>query len=159
MIRANRAYLVIEYAVMIGIVVAALMVGMQTYIKRGIQGVIKTSADDLGSVAEEYHQSIGSKLVGVDSQILGAMEPGLVNYEMEQPVEVRTEQNITLTESPPGGGEPMRQKTINTTTTTTGKWNVVHRLGKQDLFSASEKTDKPEAEAVGGGGEPTHYAY
>ena len=82
MIRQNKAELVIEYALMIAIVATALMT-MQTYINRGVQGILKVNADDFASFAQDYHNGINplpppsrppSRLAGLDSQILGAME-------------------------------------------------------------------------------------
>lgn len=43
----SKAQSISEYVVLIGIVTAALL-GMQVYMKRGIQGVIKVQADQLG---------------------------------------------------------------------------------------------------------------
>jgi hypothetical protein len=43
----SRAQSISEYVLVIGLVSAAL-VGMQVYMKRGIQAVIKDSADELG---------------------------------------------------------------------------------------------------------------
>ena len=44
---SRRAQSVLEYCVLICILVAAL-VAMQTYIKRGVQGRIRASADEIG---------------------------------------------------------------------------------------------------------------
>ncbi|MCX5709639.1 MAG: hypothetical protein NT088_02785 [Candidatus Omnitrophica bacterium] len=46
----NSAQSLVEYAVFICILVAAL-VGMQIYLKGGIQGKIKTSAEQIGAVS------------------------------------------------------------------------------------------------------------
>jgi len=45
----TRAQSIAEYVVLIGVVSLALIMGMQVYMKRGIQAVIKTSADEMGS--------------------------------------------------------------------------------------------------------------
>ncbi len=54
----------LEYAILIIIIIAAL-VSLQTYIKRGIQGRLKSSADDIGdgyTLAEgaNYHKKVVS---------------------------------------------------------------------------------------------------
>jgi uncharacterized protein (UPF0333 family) len=47
----------LEYAILIIIIIAAL-VSLQTYIKRGVQGRLKSSTDDIG---EGYSQAVGAK--------------------------------------------------------------------------------------------------
>lgn len=49
-LRERKAQSTLEYAILIGVVVAAL-IGMQTYIKRGYSGKLKESADQMG---EQY---------------------------------------------------------------------------------------------------------
>jgi Flp pilus assembly pilin Flp len=46
--RNSRAQSLSEYALLIAIIGAAL-IGMQTYMKRGIQGVVKLAADEIGN--------------------------------------------------------------------------------------------------------------
>ncbi len=43
----NRAQTTLEYAILIGVIVAGL-IGMQVYLKRGFQGKVKESADTMG---------------------------------------------------------------------------------------------------------------
>jgi len=43
----RKAQTTLEYAILIGVVVAGL-IAMQTYIKRGVQGKLKDSADSMG---------------------------------------------------------------------------------------------------------------
>jgi len=45
---SRRGQSILEYAVLIGVVVAGL-IGMQIYLKRGMMGGIKKSADSIGS--------------------------------------------------------------------------------------------------------------
>ncbi|MFH0753753.1 MAG: hypothetical protein V2A70_04240 [Candidatus Omnitrophota bacterium] len=52
-IKNKRGQSILEYAVLIVIVIAALL-SLQTYIKRGIQGRLKSATDDIG---EQYTQS------------------------------------------------------------------------------------------------------
>jgi Flp pilus assembly pilin Flp len=46
-LRSKRAQTTAEYAILIGLVVAAL-VAMQTYVKRGLQGRMKDATDQFG---------------------------------------------------------------------------------------------------------------
>ena len=123
MVRTNkRAELIIEYAVMIGLVAVALA-AMQTYMKRGVQGVIKTTADQLGASAEDYLNS--NKIVKntipwpwpgstttLNSQWLGAWQRGLIKDGTSSSSTSSSATNIILTESPPSGSNPVRIKTI-----------------------------------------------
>ncbi len=43
----NRAQTTLEYAILIGVIVAGL-IAMQVYLKRGFQGKLKESADSMG---------------------------------------------------------------------------------------------------------------
>ncbi len=60
--KGSKAQSVSEYAILIGIITLAL-VGMQVYMKRGIQGVVKMAADEVGSQrdAEETDVLKGTK--------------------------------------------------------------------------------------------------
>jgi hypothetical protein len=57
----------LEYAVLIGCIVITLF-AMQTYLKRGIQGIIKSTSDDLGSPVLEA--------TGRNAQVEGAISAG-----------------------------------------------------------------------------------
>ena len=48
MIRKNKAQTIIEYAVFVTFLVAAV-IAMQVYFKRGLQGSIRQAADEVGS--------------------------------------------------------------------------------------------------------------
>ena len=50
MLRNRRGQSILEYAILMVIVIAALL-SLQTYIKRGIQGRLKQATDDIG---EQY---------------------------------------------------------------------------------------------------------
>ena len=47
----KKAQSTLEYAILIAVVVGAL-IGMQTYVKRGLQGRLKAATDDVGSQFE-----------------------------------------------------------------------------------------------------------
>ena len=48
---SKRAQSTLEYAILIAVVVGAL-IGMQTYVKRGLQGRLKAATDDVGTQFE-----------------------------------------------------------------------------------------------------------
>lgn len=56
LLKNKRAQNTAEYAILIGVVVAAA-VAMQTYVKRGIQGQVKDKVDGLGTQYEPYYLS------------------------------------------------------------------------------------------------------
>lgn len=46
-IHTHKAQTTLEYAILIGVIVAAL-IAMQTYVKRGFQGKLRENADNMG---------------------------------------------------------------------------------------------------------------
>jgi hypothetical protein len=50
MLRRNNGQSIVEYAILLGVIIAALLI-MQAFIKRGYQGGLKDSADKMG---EQY---------------------------------------------------------------------------------------------------------
>ena len=136
MMRENKAELIIEYALVMGIVVGALL-AMQTYMKRGIQGVIKTTADELAASTVEYYKQKG---LPIDTQWLGYWEKGLVNYTVKESPKVTAQRQIVLNESPLDGAKPIRVTTINKDETkVSGKWEVLYNRGEEKAFSSLEK--------------------
>jgi len=72
----QRGQSTLEYAVLIIVIIAAL-ISIQTYIKRGIQGRLKSASDDIGdqyspgntnSLISEKSHSHQRQLFGVDDQ-------------------------------------------------------------------------------------------
>lgn len=57
LLRQKRAQSTVEYAVLIVIVIAALLT-IQNYIKRGVQGRLKSSADDIGDQYSEGNTNV-----------------------------------------------------------------------------------------------------
>ena len=152
MTRAKRANLMVEYAIMLGLITAAVTL-MQTYIKRGIQGTIKATADQLGVPAEEYYLTKNinpnSPPLNLNSQSLGIWEKGLISYKDAAGSNVITENfsaesEINLKEAPPAGVEPIRKKEIKKDQTlTSGAWQTTFSIEEEGTFSASNLTKKP----------------
>lgn len=123
----SRGQTLNEYALVLALVFAGLLT-MQTFIKRGIQGAIKLTADDLGEPAKQVYN--------LNPQKIGAMELGLVSYNPAKPLKIHNERDITVTEYP-------RETTINKDKTeASGKWTTAYKLETGGTFSASEKTGK-----------------
>ena len=99
-----------EYAIVISVVVAAV-IGMQLYVKRGLNAKIKTAADALGSVNGAIGNSGGPNL-GVMNQY----EP----YYTES--NYTTEQNSSTNETMALGGR-FGKNNINENTTRRGNQN------------------------------------
>lgn len=126
-----------EYAVVIVLMTTAF-VGIQMYFKRGIQGVVKLAADDLGNASESVY--------GVQSQTLGVMEQGLVDYSVEDPIATQGQKKSTLVQVHQDDPNPMRTYTTEyDTNSVAGTWNVTYKVGPSESFGAKEKTQKGNA--------------
>lgn len=53
-LRKNRAQSTLEYAILIGVIVAGL-IAMQVYLKRGFQGKLRDNADNMGKQFSPGH--------------------------------------------------------------------------------------------------------
>ena len=65
-----------EYAVLIGLITLAL-VGMQVYMKRGIQGVVKVAADQLGPQQGQQVLIAGRRQTNTVSNTIGSRSGGV----------------------------------------------------------------------------------
>lgn len=127
-----------EYAIVIAIITLGIM-GINTYLKRGIQNTIKSTADDLGSPAESIYK--------IQSQTLGLMETGMVQYNGL--TKTTAEKKTTLLEVPPVGNNPVRTFTTDKDNSlSTGSWVTTYQLGGTESFGAKEKADKPATPAI-----------
>lgn len=75
LIRMKKSQSTLEYALLIAVVVGAFL-GMQVYVKRGIQGRLKATADDMG---EQYSpgETIGTLQVSVDTESTETLANGI----------------------------------------------------------------------------------
>src|SRR4051812_26109401 len=84
MIRRNKGQTVIEYTVLI-VIILAVFIAMQQYIKRGFQGRMKATVDDFG---DQYDPRLVNSLVSYNSystaesnvQIVPSMVGGRPGY-------------------------------------------------------------------------------
>jgi len=149
--KTRRAESIIEYAFLIGLIATALL-AMQTYLKRGVQGVIKATADDLGLSTEQYYIMKNPQLP-LDSQTIGIGEKGLIAYTKKDGSPVETEatiqKNITLTEAIV---DPIRTVTYNQDQTKTrGEWVTTYTGGESQTYSALQRIQGGEVIKTGTG--------
>ena len=76
----KKAQSTLEYAILIAVVVGAL-IGMQTYVKRGLQGRLRTATDDLGSQFEPGTTDIHSLVVTAPQTVTSVTDAGSVRTE------------------------------------------------------------------------------
>lgn len=95
----RRGQSTLEYAVVIAVVVGAL-VAMQYYIKRGVQGKLRESSDQIGEqysagnvtskyTTEQVGVFKGKETFGLDSDGSGAIKQGVSHYEVITAPEVK----------------------------------------------------------------------
>ncbi len=118
----------LEYALLIGCISLALL-AMQAYFKRGIQGVVKATSDDLaspGNFSPDGQQIYGS----------GEERP----YNQTAPMVTTQEQEIVTTELASGERGFVINKDL---TTTNGSWAKSYELRDSDNYrkSASRAVD------------------
>lgn len=93
-LRKNRAQSILEYAILIGVIAAALS-AMQIYFRRGIQAVIRVAADEVGCQTKglvEYDYKNEWKKRGasdtdttVDRQMTSSMNNGeSISYDSDE---------------------------------------------------------------------------
>jgi len=77
MLLTRRAQSTLEYALVIAVVVGAL-VAMQVYVKRGVQGRLKSAADDIG---EQYSpgNTTGTVTVSTTTSSSESLNSGVTN--------------------------------------------------------------------------------
>ena len=139
-----------EYALILGVVTIAL-IALQPYFKRGLQGIIKVTADDLGSLATEEHKTAYDQTV--PSQRLGVMSTGLVNYEIKEPLQIKTEKDIKTTDYAVPGSDLYRTvNTVKDTSETNGKWttSTVSYNPVDDVSGTTKTTGQTSTPSQGG---------
>ncbi len=79
MLLKRRAQSTLEYALVIAVVVGAL-VAMQVYVKRGVQGRLKSAADDIG---EQYSpgNTTGTVTVSTITSTTESLDSGVTSTE------------------------------------------------------------------------------
>ncbi len=76
----KKAQSTLEYAILIAVVVGAL-IGMQTYVKRGLQGRLQEATDQVGGQFEPGTTSSTSRVVTAPSSSVTEVDAGSVRVE------------------------------------------------------------------------------
>jgi hypothetical protein len=115
----NIAQNLVEYAIIIGVVAAALM-AMQLYFKRGVQSIAKISVDQLAGFGTGDFSPEQIQEMGIEHEV-DPKYGKLASYE----VETKVDHKVTVKTSPKG----KRELTIN-------KWedHVEDKDGKGKVF-------------------------
>ena len=81
LIKCRKAQSTLEYALVVAVVVGALL-AMQVYVKRGIQGRLKTATDDIGDqYSPGYTESVIT--VEIDSDSTETLDGGVTEFESD----------------------------------------------------------------------------
>ena len=92
----KRAQSTLEYAILIAVVVGAL-IGMQTYVKRGLQGRLRVATDDVGSQFEPALTTVDQTIDhGAYTGSYNIAEDGTVKKE-ESGRRVEYTEDVTIT--------------------------------------------------------------
>ena len=89
MLNTKRGQSVLEYAILMVIIIAALLT-LQTYIKRGIQGRLKSATDDIGSQYTTANGSNYMKRITTNSSTTEATQAGVTSTVMRAPSTTNT---------------------------------------------------------------------
>jgi len=81
LIKVRKAQSTLEYALIISVVVGALL-AMQVYVKRGVQGRLKSATDDIG---DQYSpgNTESTVTVEIDSESTETLSGGVTSVESE----------------------------------------------------------------------------
>ncbi len=93
----KRGQSTIEYAILIVIIIGALLT-IQVYIKRGIQGRLKSSADDIGDQYSDGNMNeIKTTSRNSDTQEeFGIAGPGISSSNLLAPEQTNTSENAVI---------------------------------------------------------------
>ncbi len=115
------------------VLITLLAIGLQNYVKLGVQSVLKTTADNLATGGEMDKTSVPS----VNSIALkkGVKELGLHSLVVNPKIKVATDKSSTVKITPTGA----KNKDSNEVTTVTGKWEAQYFIQNTDMFSSLER--------------------
>ncbi len=132
MFRYNRAQSFNEYALVLALV-TLVGLGMQNYLKQGVQSVVKLTADNLATGGNLENTTV-APADAANALLNGVREPGLYTLTMVNPIEVKIDKKSTVDTT------TTRDKTVSKDDTKiTGKWNVTYYLENTGTFSSLEK--------------------
>ena len=94
MLNTKRGQSVLEYAILMVIIIAALLT-LQTYIKRGISGRLKSATDDIGSQYSTANGSNWVKKVTTNSQTTETVNSGVTSTALRNDTITNTYEYIS----------------------------------------------------------------
>ncbi len=94
MLNTKRGQSVLEYAILMVIIIAALLT-LQTYIKRGIQGRLKSATDDIGSQYTTANGANYYKIVTTNSDTNETVKAGVTTTKMNKDSITNSYEHIT----------------------------------------------------------------
>ncbi|MCK5492002.1 MAG: hypothetical protein KAJ14_02700 [Candidatus Omnitrophica bacterium] len=150
--KRKKAQSINEYALILGII-AVVLVSMQTYFKRGINGLIRRSADEIGDIAEKdwtQYYSDRNKNYLLTAQTLGTMEQGLISYKLNvdgvwEPLTSDTTKTFKLTENK-NSSAIKTINNINDKTVFKGAWTHISKFDSLGTFSSNAIKEDDEDE-------------
>jgi Flp pilus assembly pilin Flp len=129
----NKGQNITEYGLILAVVMVAFL-AMNTYFKRGIQSVIKATADDLGSAAQEEYKLIAGCATVVSCQTLGSIESGLVSSAQPRPSVFS--QNVTLWDNTTDGAQRRNSTVVSSSSMAV---TATYSVDPGESFSLYEK--------------------
>ncbi len=94
LLKRKKGQSTLEYAVLIIIVIGALL-SVQVYIKRGIQGRLKSAADDIGSQYSDGNTNL-LKVTTVQTNTKDTFKYGVTNSVLQEPETTTTTMNAEI---------------------------------------------------------------
>jgi uncharacterized protein (UPF0333 family) len=96
----KRGQSTLEYAILILVIIAAL-ISIQAYIKRGVQGRLKSATDDIGDQFSPGNTNsiVAEKTKSKTHQLFGQDETGTVKQGVAKTILVTPELTNTVTQS------------------------------------------------------------
>ena len=143
----------LEYALLVGCIALALS-AMNVYFKRGIQGVIKSTQDDLASPAVQVFSELNNGQV-VNGQILGMAEEMVEGVTSSQPEPATTEKDLEIVYTERARGEKGFVINRDRVTAEASKWiTQVVKTPVPDYGTLSVKvnTDVPASPGIAADG-------
>jgi len=126
MLKRNSGQSIVEYAILLGVIIAALLI-MQAFIKRGYQGGLKDAADKMG---DQY--SVGSSTVYQKREMTGT-----------QTIAEETASDATITAFASNARGDLIDQGVYSSSERTGGQQVSETQAKTDA-SAGEETRASE---------------
>ena len=132
MLKHKKAQSLNEYALVLALVAMA-GIGMQIYIRQGVQSVVKLTADNLATGGRLESVTVAPE-EAANALLNGVKELGLNDFKMINPIEIHTVKKTAVDTT------TTREKTINQDDTqVTGKWAVTYTLNTADIYNSLEK--------------------